>query len=169
MGLFATDEGWGAACGRCPVALTCHTGWLRDIVLCPKCGIFQVRTIREKTQVDEHTGEEVITGVRVVLRVECPARQVSEDQYIDWCQEADECRHRPHRCEYCTQYLPEEPCMHCGNSAATEDATITERVSSARILIPDKGPPQKQYVNNTGGAIPVALCDQCYLKEVDDV
>lgn len=151
MGLFATDDGWWAACGRCPVALTCHTGWLRDVVLCPKCSIFQVRATLEKTCTDEHTGEEHITGLQAVFRVECPARQVDEDTYIDWLQHV----------EQETQGYIED--------TLDEPDDGEDFMWTTRILIPDEGPPQKQYTNNAGSGLVVALCDQCYLKEVDDV
>ena len=73
-------------------------------------------------------------------------------KYYDWCQEGE---------VQATAGRGED----CPEDEYDEVAELT-----ASILIPDAGPPQKQYTNNTGGAIPVKLCNQCYgAKHATDV
>jgi hypothetical protein len=90
------------------------------------------------------------TSDTVTFRIDCPVRELEEDQYIDWCQESD--------------YAGEEGKIEYWGH---EEARVYDEVAAmqASILIPDPGPPQRQYTNNTGGAIPVKLCNQCYGNE----
>lgn len=141
-----------ADCGKCLVSLMCHTGMLKSVLLCPKCGVFQVEHVQVRLvtryEPDGSIAEDgvpVKSGDTITYRLECPVRYVTEDQYYDWCQEGEREACGDHDVDTCP---PEE----------YDD--LAELGTS--ILIPDQGPPQKQYTNNTGGAIPVKLCNECY-------
>jgi hypothetical protein len=139
------------ACGKCPISISCHQGRLKDVLLCPRCGIFQVTHVQTREVTDPNTGQTVKTGDTVTFRIDCPVREVEEDAYYDWCQESDRCGDRA---------LDDNDVD--GNSEHVWDEIAAMQAS---ILIPDPGPPQAQYTNNTGGAIPVKLCNQCYGNE----
>lgn len=137
-------------CGKCPASISCHNGILKDVVLCPRCGIFQV-TLEQVYYV-----EETKTADHITWRIKCPVRFVEEGQRTDWNQESDEAGYRYYE----------------GDNK--EEAVRNEVAAlQARILIPDKGPPQKQHsaafdtsnktwIGKGSGSIPVALCNDCY-------
>lgn len=146
------------ACGKCPITFMCHQGRLKDILLCPRCGIFQVTHVQERYVINEHAdpaknekdGQMVKTGDTMTFRIDCPVREVEEDAYIEWCQESDRCGAGKYN----------ESDIEWDGSDWDELASL-----QASILVPDLGPPQKQYTNNSGGAIPLKLCNECYGNE----
>jgi hypothetical protein len=116
-----------------------------------------VTHVQERYVLNEHPGpnekhgQMLKTSDTVTFRIDCPVRELEEDQYIDWCQESDHCGDRA---------IDDNDVD--GNSEHVWDEIAAMQAS---ILIPDPGPPQRQYTNNTGGAIPVKLCNQCYGNE----
>lgn len=124
-------------CGCCPVSLLCHAGLIKEGFLCPKCRIYQV------TVHDEETHDVV------VHRIKCPVRYLDGEQYIDWCMESDE--------------------AGCGRDRSLdgtpeEDAEFNVMTAlRARIMIPERGPPQRQTTNGNGFASTIiAVCNDCY-------
>lgn len=138
------------ACGKCLVSLLCHLGRLKQMGLCPKCGILQVThmQVRHIPETLNGDGVPVKTSDTLTFRIDCPVRFLEEDDYNAWCQQGEvDATRNVARDEY--------------DDLSQEDYCVVAALQ-ARILIPDQGPPQQQYTNNTGGAIPVALCNQCY-------